>query len=532
MKKTKNLLAILLSLVLCIGLLGGCGGEKQSSAGNDANNSGNAGGNETAGNNEAAENEGDVVDRDPYEIVIELMCFGTAPADMNEVTEAINAITQPAINATVKFMAVTPADHATKLSLLAAGGEKFDLVVPGVTVSPANLVADGILTDLTDLVGQYAPDMIEKEGGLLAAGTFDGKIYTLSGSLYPGRKVGLSYNKDMAEQYGIEIPESLDTWEDWDAFFAQAKEKLPEGVYPITLGDGGAQNHFNFAYFDALGETNYLTYGVLPDIENGTEIVNWYTTDEYRTTLEKKRQWYEAGYCVPDSMTSGFAANDCIQAGLCFTKIDGLSANKNEANPGPGLSVNLGCITLTPSATITNSDIYIYNWGIPITSEKPERVLEFINLMFTNTDLANLLNFGIEGEHYVLTSEDSKVITYPEGVNSANVGWAGAPAWYGDHATSYVLTPNTEAYYDLIGEYGVEKSRLSNALGYTFDTSNVKTQLAAVQTVIDTYRPSLECGLVDVDTELPKFIQALEDAGISEVIAENQKQFTEWLSTK
>ena len=140
--------------------------------------------------------------------------------------------------------------------------------------------------------------------------------------------------------------------------------------------------------------------------------------------------------------------------------------------------------------------------------------------------------FGIEGKHWVKTAENSKVITYPEGVTAADVGWSGAPAWWGDHEQAYTLTPNTDEYYTLIKTYGVEDSVISNALGYTFDTTNVKTELAAIQNVIDTYRPSLECGLVDVDTELPKFQQALKDAGIDKVIEENQKQFTEWLSKK
>ena len=387
-----RIMAMFLVAVMCVGMVSGCGGGGEA----DGNQpSGNNSGNDSSGGAESTTDERETGEEgEPYEIVVELMSFGGAPADTDEVTEAINAITLPEINATVKFMHIAIPDHATKLSLLATGGEKMDLVAAGVTVSPANLVEDGVLTDLTDLMDANAPELAKMEGDLIKSGTFNGKVYTISGSLYPGRKTMFAYNKKMAEDCGIGIPDSLDRWEGWDAFLAECKEKLPEGVYPLSLGDGGATNSWNLGYFDAMGDTNYLTYGVMTDIENGTEIVNWYETEKYKEILMKKHEWYEAGYIVPDSMTSGFTTNDSLVAGTCFAKIDGTSASKNEANPGNGLSVELGCILLS-DATITNSDIYIYNWGVPVTSERPEKVLQFLNLLFTNPELMNLFNFGI-----------------------------------------------------------------------------------------------------------------------------------------
>ena len=52
--------------------------------------------------------------------------------------------------------------------------------------------------------------------------------------------------------------------------------------------------------------------------------------------------------------------------------------------------------------------------------------------------------------------------------------------------------------------------------------------MAAVQSVFDQYRLPLENGVIDPDENLPKFIQALKDAGIDTVIAEKQRQLDEW----
>lgn len=68
----------------------------------------------------------------------------------------------------------------------------------------------------------------------------------------------------------------------------------------------------------------------------------------------------------------------------------------------------------------------------------------------------------------------------------------------------------------------------SKALGFVFDSTAVKTEMAAVKAVMDEYRLSLENGTIDPKENLPKFRQALKDAGIDTVIAEKQRQLDEW----
>ena len=58
------------------------------------------------------------------------------------------------------------------------------------------------------------------------------------------------------------------------------------------------------------------------------------------------------------------------------------------------------------------------------------------------------------------------------------------------------------------------------------------TALTAVSAVIGQYAPALECGIVEPEETIPAFIDALETAGINEVIAENQAQLDAWLAAK
>jgi putative aldouronate transport system substrate-binding protein len=69
---------------------------------------------------------------------------------------------------------------------------------------------------------------------------------------------------------------------------------------------------------------------------------------------------------------------------------------------------------------------------------------------------------------------------------------------------------------------------VSKALGFQYDSSAVKTAVASVNNAIEQYRLALEYGVVDPDVNLPRFIQALKNAGIDEIIAEKQRQLDAW----
>ena len=69
-------------------------------------------------------------------------------------------------------------------------------------------------------------------------------------------------------------------------------------------------------------------------------------------------------------------------------------------------------------------------------------------------------------------------------------------------------------------------------MGWVFNSAPVANEITACTNVIKEYAYGLEVGAVDVDEVLPKFQQALKDAGIDRVIEEKQKQIDEWLAAK
>ena len=74
-----------------------------------------------------------------------------------------------------------------------------------------------------------------------------------------------------------------------------------------------------------------------------------------------------------------------------------------------------------------------------------------------------------------------------------------------------------------------KEAKTSPALGFTFDSSRLKTQYTAVKNVISQYLPGLLCGSVDPESEIPKFVSALNDAGYQDILSAKQEQLDAWV---
>lgn len=267
------------------------------------------------------------------------------------------------------------------------------------------------------------------------------------------------------------------------------------------------------------------------DALNGDTVVNYYATDEYKEKCKMHRDWFEKGYCVPDSISNGYTTTDSMTQGMIFGFV---------SNGGPSISpayftkITGKHIAAAPIADIITktSGVINFSWGVSSSCERPDKVVDFLEMLYTNTDLANLLNYGIEGVHYSAPAEGSKIIGYPEGVDAMNCGYGSFIGSYGNILETYQREPYTDE--DIAGfvNFCYPNAPNSKFMGYTFDPSNVATAQTAVAAVVGQYAPALECGTVDPEEMIPEFISALEAAGMNEIIAENQAQLDAWLAER
>ncbi len=526
-RKVRRALAILLAMAMVFAMAA-CGGGSDSNSG-----SGNDGGNQSNGENQSsAGNSGQGSDEEPYEIVVETMGSGLPMADVEEVEAAINELTLPAINCTVKFRDISIGDHATQMGLLGSDGERLDIIYVGYTTSMANLQANGLLLGLGDLLEENAPELLEKAGPLMEACYVDDDYYCIPGDFYPASQTVVLADKEIFDQYQIEIPENPEATDEYiDKLYANVKASDFDG-YCYTPGDG--TQVFMLGYqIEKFGAGMGLdaAYGVLMDMTDSsdTTIVNLYDTDEYLQACLRAKRWRDDGTMVPDSLTSGNTLVSAMRAGQVCASIS--TVNSTFTNNTRSITGRDSIAVPIDDLVITGSSIPEYGLGVTVTSERPDKAVQLLNMIMTNADLANLMNYGIEGKHYVKVSDH--IITYPEGVDVSTIGYGTQINSYGDSSQIYHREPFTEEWYEEVKKYGADNAKLATAFGYVFNPDSVKTQVAAVSAVIGEYQPSLACGMVeDVEGRVAEFREALQGAGIAEIIAENQRQFDEWLANK
>lgn len=460
-----------------------------------------------------------------YKMVMQIINYGFDDPDLGMVQDAVNEITVPEIGVEVQFMTTPIMEQATKLGLLVSGGEQIDLVCAGLLTTPSNLVADGLLQPITEYVN--ASGLGEIFGDDMGACTINGEVYVIPGSTANGAQNTLYYDADLAEQYGIEVPEKIDDPADWAELFEQVKASGME-QYPISVGDGVACE-YQYIDFESFGDQASNAYGVILDKDaDAGQIVNLYATPEYAERCKMTRDWFEKGYSVPDSISNGYTTQDSMTQGVIFSFSSAASSGMNKAYWSKITGHNIGEIS-TGDVMTRSTNVVNFCWGVSSSCERPDKVVDFLKLLYTNTDLANLMNYGIEGVHYTVT-EGSRVIGYPEGMDAMSCPYGSFVGTYGDILKTYQREPFTDADIEAMAKYAAPQAKASKYLGYTFDQTPVSTAVTAVTAVVGQYAPSLACGTVDPETTIPEFIAALESAGINDIIAENQAQLDAWLA--
>ena len=168
-------------------------------------------------------------------------------------------------------------------------------------------------------------------------------------------------------------------------------------------------------------------------------------------------------------------------------------------------------------------------WMISSTTKVPEASMKFLNLVYSDADVLNMILWGIEGEDYVKV--DDHHVRYPDGKTADTVGYTAAlcSGLMGSESLQYQAEGLNWADIEFKLRENKETKR-SPYFGFIFDPQNVKTELSTINNVKNQYLPGLISGALDLDETLPLFIRDLNAAGAQTVIEEKQRQLDQWLS--
>jgi putative aldouronate transport system substrate-binding protein len=165
---------------------------------------------------------------------------------------------------------------------------------------------------------------------------------------------------------------------------------------------------------------------------------------------------------------------------------------------------------------------------ISSNSENPERALMAIEKFMTDPEYYNLIQYGIEGRQYVIEDGVKKT---PEGFDD-KVDGGGFAAW-SLRNDKYNLLMDTEnpVRNDLYAEW--DKVAINDPyMGFSFDSKNVTTEIAAISNVNQQLGMQLMLGKTSKDPKaaVADYRKQLEAAGIDKVIAEVEAQLANFES--
>ena len=448
------------------------------------------------------------------------------PADMIEIQDEMNKIIQQTVDAQLELMPVEPGAYYDQENLILSSGEKLDILF--VLNQSQELANRGQLLPMTDLIKDYGKDVDAAMGDYIKACYVNNELYGLPTFHEYSQQGGLMCLADILDETGY-TTDDIKSWDDVENVLTKVKELYPD-VYPLVTPEAG-KGCFEYYYLGTFD--TFLTYGVGcyadDDPSDGVEIINMYSTPEYKEMAERAYDWNQKGFFLPDATTGTTQCYDYFRAGTgfgCISLIHPGTVSENSASSGQNIAVK----ALTPSV-ITTAKVNFAQYAIPTQCVSPEKAMAVLNLLYTNSDMQNLFRFGIEGKDYVFTDKENGIVGYPDGVDASNVGWTNG-LWLSDNsAIAYTFETDEPDIYEQFNRFNTE-GRMSPLYGFAYDSSNCRNELSAISNVVNKYKDLIETGASDPAESLDKFNKELDQAGMQNVIEDYQAQVDTWLSSQ
>lgn len=441
------------------------------------------------------------------------------PGDIDRISEAVSRMTEEKIGASVTLVpllyvfggggASDSVDlvRISEFELLEKQGVRFDVMpddMPNVRFAE--------LDALLDQYGREARSVISEE--LLDYTRTGGKLYVLPSVSDYVASSGVAMRKDIVEKYAIDIS-AIHSLADLDPILQTVRAAEPDLKMICP-------NQTRRGFLGRLRSKDAILGSVCDlDPEDPMQVVNYYATAEYRKTIQRLRGWYLCDY-LPDQMAlQNIRAEELMEAGELFAYLCAYKPGvEYEESVSSGRKV---VVSQLMEPEITRRSLDSSRWGIYEGCLNPGKAMQFLNLLYTDQELVNLLIYGIEGEHYVRLPDGT--IDYPDGTNAETVGYHNTVPWVlPNQLISYVWHGNDPDVWKETEEFN-NTAKISEAIGFSFDPGAVAPENDALNGIVSRYSYGLETGQLDPDVYLPRMLQEMEEAGMERVVEEAQRQY-------
>lgn len=496
----KRIVSTLMAGLMVVGMVTGCGKDTPAASSSAPSESKT----ESAASSEApAEPAGETV-------TIRWCIPGDKQPDHDLVMEDVNKILKEKINVELDLDIIPQGEFNDKMKLASTAGEDYDLVFTANWLNSfdENMSRDAFLP-ITDLVAEYGQDITASiPDWLMDVARVDGEIYAVPNQQIIARQLGVVIQKEYADKYGLDMT-SMNSIRDLEPFMDEIAANEPT-LFPI---DRRVTAIIEEKYENLVSITNGVA--VFVDKETG-EIAS--LIDVMDEQMKVDNEWYQKGYIRKDIATVTDNSADVKANRYVVT----LSSYKPGWDAEFTQRQGVDYISIPIEGAYVNATSGIETMtAVNVNSKHPVEAVKLLNLVYSDKEIYNELLYGLEGTHYNVVSENHVEIVEDSAYNLSAYGWK-----LGNQFNAWYMPGQEDGLWEATDKLNKEAA-VSPLRGFTFDQSNVQAELAQLSAVNKEYYNG-QFTAADIDKYIAEFKEKLEQAGMSAVMEEVQRQIDEW----
>lgn len=504
----KRIMALLLALIMVIGLVA-CGNANTTPEETDPV--------------QADAPQADVSEKEPEvkadPVTVKWMVRGTQQEDHDQVMAAVNELLLERYNLQLELEIVDASELTQRMELMMTSGEDYDLCYASSWCNPffsgvnkeAFLPLDDLLANSE--AGQALMEVYPEK--LLDYGRVGGNVYGLANYQKMYTQYCALVRKDLADKYGLDVNAEYKTLAELEPFMDQILENEKD-IWPLCAGNPTSYYAIMGCAWDGINGPFMIDLDS-SDMEVMTKIEIPSTIENYK----KLNEYFKKGYIREDQATATDQTSDMMAGRYAITMVSskpGANVDWAATYGGEYYQIDLGEPFMAGGAGLATMTC------INVNSKNPEAALKMYEVMWTDTEIFNMMLFGLEGEHYTKDGEDRIVQIADSGYNMGGTfGWQ-----LGNQFNAYKMEGQADDIWEVTDAIN-NAAAVSPLAGFAVDISAVETELAQIAAVVEEYEYKYVYA-EDLDAYLEAYLNDMNDAGAETVKAEFQRQLDEFLA--
>lgn len=481
-------------------------------------------GNNSANNNQTAGNKNGSASAE--KLPVRILLPGNEPEDLQTAVTAINEkLEADGLNLTYEpnYIAWDVWDQRTNLMMTT--GEEFELIaIMHDTKGPQLLAANGGIIPIDDLLEEHGaelkasmPDWIW-ESAQIGGETLAIPNFWVDTAFSDGM---ISMRSDLLEENGLQPPTSPEELINAASVIQANWPEDNKSVYVKMLSEPAFYLHPTYETYPFTVVENMIY------VDQEGNVKSWIETDEFKQDVTFMRNLYEQKLVHPDILTVPIEVmNQEEIAGRYLYRQGDVGISDDVKARFPNAENKAYYLTDKPKF---RADALRNSNGVSSTTKHPEAAIQFMNWLYSSQDNFDLVTYGVKDVHWKDTGNHRKDILKRNQNGGASYEVAN---WLIGHVEMNRYANNFDEERLARRTTISEDAENSITIGFNFDPSNVAAEYANTMAEMKTSVEPLRFGVVSYEQAFSGILANMKAAGLDKVVAEYEKQFTEWLASK